>query len=138
MSSIVVPCIAILFCYVKIFIHSSRSKTRSHSTNQNHSLRLAQGLFVSFMLFTVCWLPYGIIVMTDYSDRLPRTAVMFTMTFAHLNSSLNPILYGIYNPAFRAGYMVLFRKLSCRSLARDRVSPIQKETIRETLRREVY
>lgn len=51
------------------------------------------------------------IVMLDYADRLPRTAHMFSMEIAHLNSSLNPLLYAIFNPAFQRGYMLVFRLL---------------------------
>ena len=47
--------------------------------------------------------------MTDFNDRLPRTAHMYTMTIAHLNSALNPILYGIFNPAFQRGYRSFFK-----------------------------
>ena len=47
--------------------------------------------------------------MSDFADRLPRTAQMFTMTIAHINSALNPILYGIFNPAFQKGYKKIFR-----------------------------
>ena len=122
MSSIVIPCIAILFCYIRIFLHSYQSKKKIN-TNGNHSksnihqsLRLAQGLFASFMLFTICWLPYGLVIMIDYEDKLPRSAIMFTMAIAHLNSSLNPVLYGIFNSAFRRGYTILFRKIFCLSI----------------------
>lgn len=114
MSSIVVPCLAILFCYIKVFIYSYKSKSKSRRSNQhNRSMHLAYGLFISFVLFTICWLPYGIIVMVDYEDKLPRSAVMFTMTFAHLNSSFNSILYGLFNSAFRHGYLKLFNKIAC-------------------------
>ena len=51
------------------------------------------------------------IVMTDYADRLPRSAHMFSMEIAHLNSSLNPLLYAIFNPAFQRGYMTVFRTI---------------------------
>ena len=43
--------------------------------------------------------------MSDFRDQLPRTAHMFSMMIAHLNSALNPILYGLFNPAFQRGYM---------------------------------
>lgn len=56
-------------------------------------------------------LPYGMIVMTDYADKLPRTAHMFSMEIAHLNSSFNPVLYAIFNPAFQRGYMLVFRMI---------------------------
>ena len=49
--------------------------------------------------------------MMDYEDRLPRTAHMFTMALAHLNSSLNPFLYALFNPSFRRGYKMFLRKI---------------------------
>lgn len=49
------------------------------------------------------------VVMLDYADRLPRSAHMFSMEFAHLNSAFNPLLYAIFNPAFQRGYMLVFR-----------------------------
>jgi hypothetical protein len=125
MSSIVVPCICILFCYFRIFYYVRKSKAKitaklakqtAKSTNaeMKKSIRIAKGLFASFMLFTLCWLPYGIIVMSDYHDQLPRTAHMFSMLLAHLNSSLNPLLYAIFNPGFQRGYLTFFRVLILR------------------------
>lgn len=118
LSSIVAPSIAILFFYMSIFIYSYKSRikvSRSLSvkiqSSERKSLRLAQGLFASFMLFVVCWLPYGLVVMTDYADRLPRSAIMFTMAVAHLNSSLNFILYALFNSSFRRGYKVLLHSM---------------------------
>lgn len=109
-----IPCVSIFFCYMRIFLFSYKSKNKANSLSSDvQSIRLAQCLFTSFMLFTVCWLPYGIIVMVDYDDKLPRSAVMFTMTFAHLNSSLNPILYAIFNSSFRRGYVNLFNRICC-------------------------
>ena len=53
------------------------------------------------------------IVMLDYGDRLPRSVYMFTMAVAHLNSSMNPLLYALTNPLFQKGYGVLLRKMVC-------------------------
>lgn len=149
MSSIVVPCISILFCYMRIFFYANGAKTKvipkhavsmasssksnastiiTSSTNVldhnslSRSIRIAKGLFASFMLFTLCWLPYGIIVMSDYRDKLPRTAHMFSMTVAHLNSALNPVLYGVFNPAFRRGYKLMFDLIFLGRLHNRRIS----------------
>ena len=54
------------------------------------------------------------IVMLDYSDSLPRSAHMFSMAIAHLNSSLNPLLYAMTNPLFQKGYGLFIRKLLCK------------------------
>jgi hypothetical protein len=91
------------------------------SSDLAKSLRIAKGLFASFMLFALCWLPYGIIVMTDFPDRLPRTAHMFSMAIAHLNSAFNPLLYAIFNPAFQRGYKLFFQIIF---LSRIKESPV--------------
>jgi hypothetical protein len=119
MSSIVIPCVCILICYARIFFFAKKSRTRvaAHSQKKrdmNSSLRLVKSLFASFMLFTVCWLPYGLIVMLDFADKLPPSAVGFSMTIAHLNSSLNPILYAKFNLEFRKGCFNMFKLLKLR------------------------
>lgn len=130
MSSIVIPCICILCCYIGIFVyvHKRQNQLVTYQQarlilDQNKSFRIAVGLFASFMLFTICWLPYGIIVMIDYQDRLPRNAVMFTMSLAHLNSCMNPIWYALFNPTFRMGYRNLYSKIFSRSQVSSLTSP---------------
>jgi len=57
LSSIVLPCIVILYFYMRIFIYVVRSHSRASQRGDNliHSLRVAKGLFVSYMIFVVCW-----------------------------------------------------------------------------------
>ncbi len=143
MSSIVIPCICILFCYIRIFIfarkakarvaqgahdlsgtvkitHGSGKKGRKSNDDFKRSLKLAKGLFASFLLFTICWfeffcsinffinnplkfsytnrLPYGLVVMIDFEDKFPPAVHAYTMAIAHFNSSLNPVLYAVANP----------------------------------------
>jgi hypothetical protein len=103
-----------------MFANQSHSKieTVAHEDSKHHhhkdfhkSIRIAKGLFASFLLFTICWLPYGLIVMSDYNDRFPRAAHMYSMMFAHLNSALNPLLYAFFNPAFQRGYISFFKMI---------------------------
>ena len=42
--------------------------------------------------------------MINFNNFLPRTAIMYSMQLAHLNSAFNPILYGVFNPAYQKGY----------------------------------
>ncbi len=42
--------------------------------------------------------------MVNFNNFLPRTAIMYSMQLAHLNSAFNPILYGVFNPAYQKGY----------------------------------
>lgn len=50
--------------------------------------------------------------MVGYDDHLPISAHTFTILPAHLNSSINPILYGIFNPLIRNGYKIFLNKLT--------------------------
>ena len=109
--SIIVPCIAIFLFYVRIFYYSHKSGQRSNSSSDKKSLRLAKGLFASFMIYTLCWMPYGLIVLIDFADRFPRSVFMFSMALGHLNSSLNPIIYFYFNSTFRRGCLNLLSKL---------------------------
>lgn len=113
---IIAPCLAIFLCYSRIFYFSHKSKNRSNSSNTVNSLRLAKGLFVSFILYTICWLPYGLVLLIDFEDRFPRSVLMFSMTLGHLNSALNPIIYFYFNSAFRQGCVNLFNKICCCTL----------------------
>ena len=48
---------------------------------------------------------------------------MYTMLFAHMNSSLNPLVYAISNPLFQKGYKNLFNKLLlCKNYVKERSS----------------
>ena len=52
--------------------------------------------------------------MVDFDRHLPKTAIMYSMQFAHLNSAFNPILYGLFNPAYQKGY----KRFVCKILKR--------------------
>ncbi len=51
--------------------------------------------------------------MCDFKDELNRAVYMFTMAIAHCNSSINPILYAIFNNSFKRGYAEFMRMLLC-------------------------
>ena len=50
--------------------------------------------------------------MADFDNSLPRTAIMYSMMLAHLNSAFNSILYAIFNPAYQQGYKRFFLKIN--------------------------
>ena len=56
----------------------------------------------------------AIIFIVDLEDKLPLPAHTFTNLAAHLNSAINPIFYGIFNPKIQEGYRYLFRLITCR------------------------
>ena len=109
-----IPCTCIAICYIKIFLFVRQKSANRHKDDKkttdrmSKSLKIAKSLFASFSLFVVCWVPYGLVVATGFEDKYP-IAIHATVTFlAHVNSTMNPVFYMIFNPAFRMG----FKKLS--------------------------
>ena len=64
-------------------------------------------LFTCFVVFVICWAPYAFVAIVDYKDQFPLEAHLFILLLAHINSSLNSIIYGISNPNFRHTYLHL-------------------------------
>lgn len=114
MLNIIIPCIIVLILYSRIFIFMPKWLKYDLKFSQKHvkELLLAKSLFVSFLFFATFWLPYSLIVLVDFGSMLPQNALMFSMAIAHFNSSLNAIIYALYNPDFRRGYANLIRKIS--------------------------
>ena len=54
------------------------------------------------------------IYIADLEDKLPISAHTFTNLSGHLNSAINPIFYGIFNPRIREGYLNLLRIITCK------------------------
>ena len=60
-------------------------------------------------------MPYAVITIYDFSDSLDRSVYIYSMLIMILNSSLNPIFYGLTNPQFQKGYKKLFYIMGCDS-----------------------
>ena len=62
-------------------------------------------------------LPYGLACIFDFENKWPRSIHIYTMLFAHINSSLNPLVYAFSNPLFQKGYKNIFNKMTIFSKA---------------------
>ena len=111
--NVVIPCLGIIFCYSRIYVFTQKSKNRSNNLSVNRSIHLAKTFFVSFMVFMICWIPYGLVVLVDFDGKVPRNVVLYSIALAILNSSLNPIIYAIFNSNFRNSCVNLFNKICC-------------------------
>ena len=111
--NVVIPFNAIFFCYSKIYIFTQKSKNRSLSLGLNRSIHLAKTFFASFMVYSICWMPFGIVLLLDFDSKLPKSVVVYSIALAILNSSLNPIIYAICNSNFRNSFGHLFHKICC-------------------------
>ncbi|XP_071476522.1 melatonin receptor type 1B-B-like [Diadema antillarum] len=130
---VVIPLCMVLFCYIKVykFVKESEERIRSwdaqtrgaNPANQLPQIskadrRLMVTVFIIFLVFLTCWTPYAVVVLTDVHNVYPKELYVGAVILAHLNSSLNSILYGISNRRYRHGYkklLFLDRVRCCRT-----------------------
>lgn len=118
------PLLAVCFCYIRIFLYVLRIRTEldkfkeaSSSTDRKKNplsaseILLARSLFVVFATFLICWGPYASLSLVDVDDRYPKIAYVVAVQMAHLNSSLNALIYGATNKNFRQGYKQVLCKI---------------------------
>ncbi|XP_072174711.1 alpha-2B adrenergic receptor-like [Diadema setosum] len=90
--------------------HKTRKKNRSESERRRkeEELKLTKSFLVVIFVFIICWLPFCITmfwsVFSEEDDAVPRPVDMGSLLLGYLNSCCNPIIYGVMNKRFRAGY----------------------------------
>ncbi len=118
--SICMPCFLISFFYIKIFVYACLAKSRTMSANRilelKHAVKISKGLFGSYILFTICWLPYALVIMIDFDDKFSINLYVWTMFLAICNSTMNPIFYALTNPKFQLGYKNVFNLILFRTV----------------------
>ena len=58
------------------------------SKNKAASIKLARTLFIVFVVFAGCWMPYALLVLIDFNDRLVTLFDLFPeMVLRHRNST---------------------------------------------------
>ena len=104
------PLIIVAFIYFKIFKTTydakKRALTQDFVTNKKVKLSLSfsKGIFASYFFFMIAFLPYGIILILDFDNGLPRYIHMLGYILVKFNSVLNSILYGTTCELFWKGY----------------------------------
>jgi hypothetical protein len=112
----VLPCVVIGFFYSKIFIVIFNSKSRIHRNDKSAfavSARISTGMFLTYLIFAFCWLPFALMIIIDYEDKLNRGWYMWSMQLAHTNSSISPFLYYYTNAYIENGVNAFFNDLIC-------------------------
>ncbi|XP_041125055.1 alpha-2A adrenergic receptor-like [Polyodon spathula] len=80
---------------------------------QNREKRFTFVLAVVIGVFVVCWFPFFFtysLTAICFSCNVPETLFKFFFWFGYCNSSLNPVIYTIFNHDFRRS----FKKILCR------------------------
>ncbi|XP_053275100.1 alpha-2C adrenergic receptor [Pleuronectes platessa] len=104
-------------------LFSSRRKRRSTINRKKISAarekRFTFVLAVVMGVFVLCWFPfffsYSLYGICREPCQIPETLFKFFFWFGYVNSSLNPVIYTIFNQDFRRA----FQKILCRSWKRS-------------------
>ncbi|XP_075698916.1 alpha-2A adrenergic receptor [Rhinoderma darwinii] len=92
----------------------SSAKASRWRGRQNREKRFTFVLAVVIGVFVVCWFPffftYSLIAICSKSCNVPETLFKFFFWFGYCNSSLNPVIYTIFNHDFRRA----FKKILCK------------------------
>ncbi|XP_036294872.1 alpha-2A adrenergic receptor [Pipistrellus kuhlii] len=90
---------------------SGGAKASRWRGRQNREKRFTFVLAVVIGVFVVCWFPFFFTyTLTAVGCAVPRTLFKFFFWFGYCNSSLNPVIYTIFNHDFRRA----FKKILCR------------------------
>ena len=113
--AIFIPSVVIGVSYLCIYLYVKESRkkisgrSRYKQKREKESVKLTLTLFIIFATFVVCWMPYAIVILADTYDTFSAEVHMFTLLIAHTNSSINSVLYGVFNRNFRNAYFRLLR-----------------------------
>ncbi|XP_054825849.1 chemerin-like receptor 2 [Eublepharis macularius] len=105
------PLLTMIVCYSLLFIKVKRSAILI-------SNRLFWTVLAVVVAFFVCWTPYHIFSIleltvhhNDYFHNLLRDAIPLTVSFAFINSCLNPILYVLLSKKLQSCFQVTLSEL---------------------------
>ena len=71
---------------------------------EKRSKDLTMTVFICFVVFVFCWTPYALVVALDHKDMYNTEVHLYVLLLAHVNSSVNWIVYGATNKYFRRAY----------------------------------
>ena len=134
-----IPMIIVLVSYLCIFMYVRKSRktlarvsgrknyrVKGNSKEKSHTatkedLQLAFTLFLTFLVFLLCWSTYTLAMIFDYKDEWPKEVYVIGTLLGHANSCLNSIIYAMCNKRFRQGYYVFVHKLFCLEIKKESI-----------------
>ena len=110
-----IPIVILMFAYYKIFStikehnHEMSCKRQGTTLPFNvEEVKITKALFAAVLGFILCWGPIAIIDMVDsfsaHKFAIPRQVFMLYVYLGFGSCSINPIIYGVLNRAFRAEF----------------------------------
>lgn len=74
-------------------------------------IRIVKTSFKIFIAFVCFWTPTALLILLGTSDYVPKPVYLYSLFFAHSNSTLNFFIYYIDNEQFKQGFWRLVQKL---------------------------
>ena len=108
------PVIVVGVSYLSLFLHVRRKRKQIMSrevTDQSKSkpLKLAKTIFIVYVIFSLCWIPFAILLVADVYDSFSNKVHLSITVFAHLHPSINWLIYYTTNGNFKAGCKKIFQ-----------------------------
>ncbi|XP_041349569.1 melatonin receptor type 1B-B-like [Gigantopelta aegis] len=112
-----VPIIITGASYLKMFLHVRSVRAKVHQTRTTNgvangptrtpSFQLAKTLFVIYIVFSVCWIPYALLIVLDKDNTVSHELHVGIVVWAHLHPSLNWLVYYYTNKKFHRAFLSL-------------------------------
>lgn len=123
---------SIVCCHIGIFRsvrqHNARLATswedsRKTANIQVEEMKVTKLLFAIVIALTICWSPYALTEVVGLWTGhywMPREVYMTSTYLAGFSSSVNPVIYGIFNQQLRREFRKIFH---CSQQRRVQVQP---------------
>ncbi|XP_053344822.1 trace amine-associated receptor 13c-like [Clarias gariepinus] len=128
MRSFILPVCIMIGLYVQIFLVSEKHAKKMEGTKKNrldmtsnkilqkvkHEKKAAKTLGIVVGTFILCWMPYLIISLVEPLSNFTMPAIIYDVFFwlGYINSTFNPIIYGLFYPWFRKTlYLIVTLKI---------------------------
>ncbi|XP_053341553.1 trace amine-associated receptor 13c-like [Clarias gariepinus] len=122
------PVCVMIFLYAQIFLVSEKHAKKMHETKQGkadvasnklsqtvkHEKKAAKTLGIVVGAFNLCWMPYFFTSVVDpfFDFTTPLVLYEVFVWLGYINSTLNPIIYGLFYPWFRKTlYLIVTLKI---------------------------
>ena len=96
--------------YSKYEDPQEKRRREKQRKRRKDDVRLAMTFSIVILAFVISWLPFCVMMFWTVfaTDSVPRIPDMVTLLLGFANSCYNPIIYGVMNKRFHAGYRRLF------------------------------
>ena len=81
--------------------------------SMSSTLKLARALFIIYLVFSACWLPFSLLIILDADDTFAKEVHITIVAWAHLHPSVNWLVFYLTHNKFRTAFRKLVRIDTC-------------------------